>query len=72
MKLSKKRKVTAALFAAATLGSVAHAAPVLNMNDLVGANNSTESTTQQVAIYYNTNGSSRTPSASSRYCKSII
>ena len=50
MKLSKKRKVTAALFAAATLGSVAHAAPVLNMNDLVGANNSTESTTQQVAI----------------------
>ena len=50
MKLSKKRKVTAALFAAATLGSVAHAAPALNMNDLVGANNSTESTTQQVAI----------------------
>ena len=50
MKLSKKRKVTAALFAAATLVSVAHAAPVLNMNDLVGANNSTESTTQQVAI----------------------
>ena len=50
MNLSKKRKVTAALFAAATLGSVAHAAPALNMNDLVGANNSTESTTQQVAI----------------------
>ena len=50
MKLSKKRKVTAALFAAATLGSVAHAAPALNMNDLVGANNPTESTTQQVAI----------------------
>ena len=50
MKLSKKRKVTAALFAAATLGSVAHAAPALNMNDLVGANNSTKSTTQQVAI----------------------
>ena len=50
MKLSKKRKVTAALFAAATLGSVAHAAPALNMNDLVGTNNSTESTTQQVAI----------------------
>lgn len=50
MKLSKKRKVTAALFAAATLGSVAHAAPALNMNDLVGTTNSTESTTQQVAI----------------------
>lgn len=50
MKLSKKRKVTAALFAAATLGSVAHAAPALNMNDLVGTNNATESTTQQVAI----------------------
>ena len=50
MKLSKKRKVTVALFAAATLGSVAHAAPALNMNDLVSANNSTESTTQQVAI----------------------
>ena len=50
MKLSKKRKVTAALFAAATLGSVAHAAPALNMNDLVSTNNSTESTTQQVAI----------------------
>ena len=50
MKLSKKRKVTAALFAAATLGSVAHAAPTLNMNDLVGTNNPTESTTQQVAI----------------------
>ena len=50
MKLSKKRKVTAALFAVATLGSVAHAAPALNMNDLVGTTNSTESTTQQVAI----------------------
>ena len=50
MKLSKKRKVTAALFAAATLGSVAHAAPALNMNDLVSTNNSTELTTQQVAI----------------------
>ena len=50
MKLSKKRKVTAALFAAATLGSVAHAAPALNMNDLVSTNNSTESTTQQVTI----------------------
>ena len=61
MKLSKKRKVTAALFAAATLGSVAHAAPALNMNDLVGANNSTESTTQQVAIRPTQTQSTMTP-----------
>ena len=33
MKSSKKRQVTAAFFAAAALGGVAHAAPVLNMND---------------------------------------
>lgn len=46
MKSSRKRKVTAAFFAAATLGGVAHAAPTLNMNDLVGSNTPTESTTQ--------------------------
>mgnify|MGYP000907148859 CR=1 FL=1 len=46
MKSSKKRKVTAAFFAAAALGGVAHAAPILNMNDLVGSNTTTESTTQ--------------------------
>ena len=46
MKSSRKRKVTAAFFAAAALGGVAHAAPTLNMNDLVGSNTSTESTTQ--------------------------
>lgn len=45
MKSSRKRKVTAAFFAAA-LGGVAHAAPTLNMNDLVGSNTATESTTQ--------------------------
>ena len=38
MKSSRKRKVTAAFFAAAALGGVAHAAPTLNMNDLVGSN----------------------------------
>ena len=46
MKSSRKRKVTAAFFAAAALGGVAHAAPTLNMNDLVGLNTTTESTTQ--------------------------
>ena len=46
MKSSKKRQVTAAFFAAAALGGVAHAAPILNMNDLVGSNTTTESTTQ--------------------------
>ena len=46
MKSSKKRKVTAAFFAAAALGGVAHAAPTLNMNDLVGSNTTTESTAQ--------------------------
>ena len=46
MKSSRKRKVTAAFFAAAALGGVAHAAPTLNMNDLVGSNTATESTTQ--------------------------
>ena len=46
MRSSKKRKVTAAFFAAAALGGVAHAAPILNMNDLVGSNTTTESTTQ--------------------------
>ena len=46
MRSSKKRKVTAAFFAAAALSGVAHAAPILNMNDLVGSNTTTESTTQ--------------------------
>lgn len=46
MKSSRKRKVTAAFFAAAALGGVAHAAPPLNMNDLVGSNTPTESTMQ--------------------------
>ena len=46
MKSSRKRKVTAAIFAAAALGGVAHAAPTLNMNDLVGSNTTTESTAQ--------------------------
>ena len=46
MKSSRKRKVTAAFFAAAALGGVAHAAPILNMNDLVGSNTPTESTMQ--------------------------
>ena len=46
MKSSRKRKVTAAFFAAAALGGVAHAAPTLNMNDLVGSNTTTESTAQ--------------------------
>ena len=46
MKSSRKCKVTAAFFAAAALGGVAHAAPTLNMNDLVGSNTTTESTTQ--------------------------
>ena len=46
MKSSRKRKVTAAFFAAAALGGVAHAVPTLNMNDLVGSNTTAESTTQ--------------------------
>ena len=46
MKSSRKRKVTAAFFAAAALGGVAHAASTLNMNDLVGSNTTTESTAQ--------------------------
>ena len=46
MKSSRKCKVTAAFFAAAALGGVAHAAPTLNMNDLVGSNTTAESTTQ--------------------------
>ena len=46
MKSSRKRKVTAAFFAAAALGGVAHAAPTLNMNDLVGSTTTAESTTQ--------------------------
>ncbi|MDU7145675.1 MAG: subtype B tannase [Veillonella sp.] len=46
MKSSKKRQVTAAFFAAAALGGVAHAAPVLNMNDLVGSKTTAESTTE--------------------------
>ena len=46
MKSSRKRKVTAVFFAAAALGGVAHAAPTLNMNDLVSSNTTTESTSQ--------------------------
>ena len=48
MRSSKKRKVTAAFFAAAALGGVAHAAPVLNMNDLVGSKTTSESTTETI------------------------
>ena len=48
MKSSKKRQVTAAFFAAAALGGVAHAAPVLNMNDLVGSKTTAESTTETI------------------------
>ena len=50
MKSSRKRKVTAAFFAAAALGGVAHAAPTLNMNDLVGSNTTAESTTQSTLM----------------------
>ena len=46
MKSSRKCKVTAAFLAAAALGGVAYAAPILNMNDLVGSSTTTESTTQ--------------------------
>ena len=46
MKSSKNCKVTAAFLAAAALGGVAHAEPILNMNDLVGTSTSAESTTQ--------------------------
>ena len=48
MKSSKKRQVTAAFFAAAALGGIAHAAPVLNMNDLVGSKTTSESTTETI------------------------
>ena len=48
MKSSKKRQVTAVFFAAAALGGVAHAAPVLNMNDLVGSKTTSESTTETI------------------------
>ena len=48
MKSSRKRQVTAAFFAAAALGGVAHAAPVLNMNDLVGSKTTSESTTETI------------------------
>ena len=48
MKSSKKRQVTAAFFAAAALSGVAHAAPVLNMNDLVGSKTTSESTTETI------------------------
>ena len=48
MKSSKKRQVTAAFFVAAALGGVAHAAPVLNMNDLVGSKTTSESTTETI------------------------
>ena len=48
MKSSKKRQVIAAFFAAAALGGVAHAAPVLNMNDLVGSKTTSESTTETI------------------------
>ena len=46
MKSSRKCKVTAAFLATAALGGVAYAAPILNMNDLVGPSTTTESTTQ--------------------------
>lgn len=46
MKSSKNCKVTAAFLAAAALGGVAHAEPILNMNDLVGTSTSAKSTTQ--------------------------
>ena len=46
MKSSRKCKVTAAFFAAAALGGVAHAAPTLNMNDLVGRTLPLNQTTQ--------------------------
>ena len=46
MKSSRKCKVTASFLAAAALGGVAYAAPILNMNDLVGSSTTTESTTQ--------------------------
>ena len=48
MKSSKKRQVTAAFFAAAALGGIAHAAPVLNMNDLVRSKTTSESTTETI------------------------
>ena len=48
MKSSKKRQVTAAFFAAAALGGVAHAAPILNMNDLIGSKTTSESTTETI------------------------
>ena len=48
MKSSKKRQVTVAFFAAAALGGIAHAAPVLNMNDLVGSKTTSESTTETI------------------------
>ena len=48
MKSSKKHQVTAAFFAAAALSGVAHAAPVLNMNDLVGSKTTSESTTETI------------------------
>ena len=48
MRSSKKRKVTVAFFAAAALGGVAHAAPILNMNDLVGSKTTSESTTETI------------------------
>ena len=48
MKSSKKRHVSAGFFAAAALGGVAHAAPVLNMNDLVGSKTTSESTTETI------------------------
>ena len=48
MKSSKKRQVTAAFFAAAALGGIAHAAPVLNMNDLIDSKTTSESTTETI------------------------
>ena len=43
MKSTKNQKVTAALLAATALGGVAHAAPSLNMSDLVGTKSTAES-----------------------------
>ncbi|WP_282002301.1 subtype B tannase [Veillonella denticariosi] len=45
MKSTKNQKVTAALLAATALGGVAHAAPSLNMSDLVGTKSTAESKT---------------------------
>ena len=52
MKSSRKCKVTAAFLAAAALGGVAYAAPILNMNDLVGSSTTTESGVPSGAVKF--------------------